>query len=130
MRVHACNATCQVIAVVSCFFGSVTRAMAVNVTVTPEQAALLLPILQQVTLGTPAVSPPGQADGCSSSSQSPSPSFVPPARLLRSSPPSSESETSEGSGNYTRYQLLHRKKKNTASSEAQNYLDVSSSLFF
>lgn len=58
--------------------------MAVNVTVTPEQAALLLPILQQVTSGTlaPAVLPPGQGDGSSTSSQSPSPSFVPPTRQL------------------------------------------------
>ena len=117
--------------VVVCF-ESVRFAMAVNVTVTPEQAALLLPILQQVTSGTlaPAVLPPGQGDGSSTSSQSPSPSFVPPTRQLMwrhlSSPPTSESDTSESSGNYTRYQLLHR-KKNTASSEAQTYLEVSSS---
>ena len=119
---------------VSCFFESVRCAMAVNVTVTPEQAALLLPILQQVTSGTSAVSPLGQGDGGSTSSQGPSPSFVPPTRplmwrRLSSPPPTSESDTSESSGSYTRYQLLHR-KKNTASSEAQNYLDVSSSLWF
>ena len=85
--------------------------------------------------GTSAVSPPGQGMAALPVVRVPAQALC----LLRGRwcgdacqvnppppPPTSESDTSESSRSFTQYQLLNR-KKNTASSEAQNYLDVSSS---
>ena len=92
--------------------------MAVNFTLSSEQAALLLPILQQITSkqsGTPAtiVTPDRRYPE----------SFSNPTSGSRSSPGNVESFTSEL--DFSREELLSKKQKNKKSTSAQSYLLVS-----
>lgn len=108
--------------------------MAVNLSLTNEQVAILLPLLQQVTkpAGTAeksAISYPNAAasplslesSGFSPSSLSRTPSSS--SSYDSSNTDSPANSSFEGIG-YNLIELLRRKKKNSKSTEAQNFLHV------
>lgn len=103
---------------------------AVSLSLTSEQAALLLPVLQQVTNHHTSKGATQNATDIDLSSPM---EFSPPANgsVGYNTSSSSYDSTSdspnssfEGIG-YNLPELLRRKKKNTKSSEAQNFLHVS-----
>ena len=87
-----------------------------GVTLTPEQAAMLLPLIQQIAAGQNCT--PGSPSSSSTYSSS-----SPGSRLLSPLPPSVFSD-GESSG-FSATELLRKKSKNTKSSDAQIHLLVS-----
>ena len=137
--ISSCTCTWLHSKAVSCLCSKLSDfAMAVNVTVMPEQVALLLPASPEFEhTSDPPMTLPRQSSNNSTTTSS-SPEFVSPrswlllCHLLSSPPKSAASESnvsgSENSKIYSQYtwgQLLHRKRKDISSSEAQTYLDVS-----
>ena len=94
-----------------------------GVTLTPEQAAMLLPLIQQIAAGQNCT--PGSPSSSSTySSSSPGSRLLSPLPLA--SPPSVFSD-GESSG-FSATELLRKKSKNTKSSDAQIHLLVSFSI--
>ena len=125
------------------YFWRQTEKMAVNLSVTPEQAAMLIPLLQQISSsngGTPPRitsdydrdSEIGVAGAAPELAGSDGAGLSTPVRSSFSSTPSS-SETPiststsyySSSSEYTTDELLVKKRKNRKSTSAQSYLLVS-----
>ena len=96
--------------------------MTVNLSLSPEQAALLMPLLEQISTNvqTPQRSSVHRDHRLSSTIKSLRSSSPDPQPLFSHYASSSECQ-------YSTDELLERKKKNTKSSPAQNYLLVSQS---
>ena len=96
---------------------------------TPQQAAILLPLLQQIANGNQPVSSPspGTSGQSSSSSSGNSPPFFVPAAVSLSSRENSGYSTdgSESVCKFSSDELFERKRKNSKSSSAHSFCHVS-----
>ena len=101
--------------------------------ITPQQAALLLPLLQQIANGNQPMSSPspgasGQSSsGCSSSGSSP-PFFVPAPAVVSLSSRENSGYSTDGSKSVCKFssdELFQRKRKNSKSSSAHSFCHIS-----
>ena len=106
-----------------------------SVTLTPEQARLLIPILQQITEKDGSKTPSQHGTPTTSTASSSSGSRLSDGHSISQSPylfandsafSTSASEAESQGCRYDVNDLFSKKKKNTKSTEAQSYLCVSS----
>lgn len=90
--------------------------------ITPEQAAMLIPLLAQI-----ASTPKGGHSSSNSSSPGSFQSTPGQTQILSTPLASSDGKSSSG---YSVTELLTKKKRNTSSSEPQKYLQVLSSAIY
>jgi hypothetical protein len=94
----------------------------VGVTLTQQQAMLLLPLLQQIASGSPQgiSSPCGSTSSSSSGSTTSPPFFVP-----KPTDHGYSTDVSESANKYSADELFQTKSKNSKSSDAHNFSHVS-----
>ena len=126
LNLHIPNARGQTadargVLVLTQFLAAARWRMSVNLSLSPEQAALLLPLLEQISSSSKTVSAVP-----TSLSRSPVERYAFGKSRATSPPPPPLSPSASGSEcQYSTDDLLQRKTKNTKSNPAQNYLLVS-----